>query len=160
MSDNDRVLYPPLPYSGLGWWSNTTTTYMEGVAFQTNLARLSAFLWSVFPSQFLLQVSWVGLKNKYIFCCSRLILVEYEDSKVVYELFCVYCKKYSERIPITFLLGFYVTQVSNSRITKYDNLYAVSGCNLQFSLTVTRIRTQATLCFVLRIWTQHGKHWL
>merc|ERR1712055_1173870 len=31
--------------------------------------------------------------------------------KVVYELFCVYCKKYSERIPITFLLGFYVTQV-------------------------------------------------
>jgi len=41
----------------------------------------------------------------------RLVLVEYEDSKVVYELFCVYCKKYSERIPITFLLGFYVTQV-------------------------------------------------
>ena len=44
----------------------------------------------------------------------RVILIEYEDSKVVYELFCVYCKKYSERIPITFLLGFYVTQVSNS----------------------------------------------
>ena len=44
----------------------------------------------------------------------RMILIEYEDSKVVYELFCVYCKKYSERIPITFLLGFYVTQVSNS----------------------------------------------
>jgi len=41
----------------------------------------------------------------------RVILIEYEDSKVVYELFCVYCKKYSERIPITFLLGFYVTQV-------------------------------------------------
>jgi len=41
----------------------------------------------------------------------RFILVEYEDSKVVYELFCVYCKKYCERIPITFLLGFYVTQV-------------------------------------------------
>jgi len=41
----------------------------------------------------------------------RFILIEYEDSKVVYELFCVYCKKYSERIPITFLLGFYVTQV-------------------------------------------------
>jgi len=41
----------------------------------------------------------------------RMILIEYEDSKVVYELFCVYCKKYSERIPITFLLGFYVTQV-------------------------------------------------
>jgi len=41
----------------------------------------------------------------------RFILIDYEDSKVVYELFCVYCKKYSERIPITFLLGFYVTQV-------------------------------------------------
>eukprot|EP00092_Neocalanus_flemingeri_P034954 GFUD01038033.1.p1 GENE.GFUD01038033.1~~GFUD01038033.1.p1 ORF type:complete len:602 (-),score=120.13 GFUD01038033.1:163-1941(-) len=41
----------------------------------------------------------------------RFILIEYEDSKVVYELFCVYCKKYCERIPITFLLGFYVTQV-------------------------------------------------
>ena len=92
--------------------------------------------------------------------CFRVILVEYEDSKVVYELFCVYCKKYSERIPITFLLGFYVTQVSNSRITNYDNLYTVSGCNLQFSITMTRKRNKATRCFVFRTWTQHGTHWL
>ena len=55
--DNDCVIYPSLPYSGLGWWSNTTTTYMEGVAFQTNLARLSVVLWSVFPSESLLQAS-------------------------------------------------------------------------------------------------------
>eukprot|EP00092_Neocalanus_flemingeri_P007373 GFUD01007960.1.p1 GENE.GFUD01007960.1~~GFUD01007960.1.p1 ORF type:complete len:548 (-),score=81.86 GFUD01007960.1:485-2128(-) len=41
----------------------------------------------------------------------RLILVEYEDSKVAYELFCVYCEKFSKVIPISFLLGFYVTQV-------------------------------------------------
>ena len=59
-----------------------------------------------------------------MFSCFRFILVEYEDSKVVYELFCVYCKKYSERIPITFLLGFYVTQVSNSKTKHLDNLYA------------------------------------
>ena len=60
MSDHDRVLYPPLPYSGLGWWSYTTTSYMEGVTFQTNLARLSVVLWSVFPSEFILQASYVG----------------------------------------------------------------------------------------------------
>ena len=40
-----------------------------------------------------------------------MLLCEVEEHKVVYELFCVYCKKYCERIPITFLLGFYVTQV-------------------------------------------------
>jgi len=41
----------------------------------------------------------------------RLILVQYEDSKVAYELFCVYCEKFSKVIPISFLLGFYVSQV-------------------------------------------------
>jgi len=41
----------------------------------------------------------------------RFILTEYEDAKVGYELFCVYCEKFSKVIPISFLLGFYVTQV-------------------------------------------------
>ncbi len=34
-----------------------------------------------------------------------------EDAKVNWELFCVYCEKFSKVIPTTFLLGFYVTQV-------------------------------------------------
>jgi len=43
----------------------------------------------------------------------RVILVEYEyeDHKIKYELFCVYCERFSRVIPISFLLGFYVTQV-------------------------------------------------
>lgn len=41
----------------------------------------------------------------------RVILVNYEDNKIQYELFCVYCEKFSKTIPISFLLGFYVTQV-------------------------------------------------
>jgi len=41
----------------------------------------------------------------------RFILTEYEEAKVGYELFCVYCEKFSKVIPISFLLGFYVTQV-------------------------------------------------
>jgi len=41
----------------------------------------------------------------------RLILIEYEDYKIKYELFCVYCERFSGVIPISFLLGFYVTQV-------------------------------------------------
>jgi len=41
----------------------------------------------------------------------RLILNEYEDYKIKYELFCVYCERFSGVIPISFLLGFYVTQV-------------------------------------------------
>ena len=72
----------------------------------------------------------------------RVILVEYEEHKIKYELFCVYCERFSrvmkiinrisykykyitfhtseiimkgpfpQIIPIAFLLGFYVTQVS------------------------------------------------
>jgi len=38
-------------------------------------------------------------------------LIEYEDHKIKYELFCVYCERFSGVIPISFLLGFYVTQV-------------------------------------------------
>jgi len=41
----------------------------------------------------------------------RFILIEYEDHKIKYELFCVYCERFSGVIPISFLLGFYVTQV-------------------------------------------------
>jgi len=41
----------------------------------------------------------------------RLVLCEFEDRKIQYELFCVYCEKFSKTIPISFLLGFYVTQV-------------------------------------------------
>jgi len=41
----------------------------------------------------------------------RVILIEYEDHKIKYELFCVYCERFSGVIPISFLLGFYVTQV-------------------------------------------------
>jgi len=41
----------------------------------------------------------------------RVILIDYEDHKIKYELFCVYCERFSGVIPISFLLGFYVTQV-------------------------------------------------
>jgi len=42
----------------------------------------------------------------------RFILVQFDDThKVVYELFCIYCERFSKVIPISFLLGFYVTQV-------------------------------------------------
>jgi len=41
----------------------------------------------------------------------RYVLINYEESKVVWELFCIYCEKFSKVIPISFLLGFYVTQV-------------------------------------------------
>jgi len=41
----------------------------------------------------------------------RCVLIENEASKTSYELFCVYCAKFSSRIPVGFLLGFYVTQV-------------------------------------------------
>jgi len=41
----------------------------------------------------------------------RVVLIDNEYHKVRYELFCVYCDKFSKGIPITFLLGFYVTQV-------------------------------------------------
>jgi len=41
----------------------------------------------------------------------RFILLEYEDYKIKYELFCVYCERFSGLVPISFLLGFYVTQV-------------------------------------------------
>ena len=67
----------------------------------------------------------------------RVILIEYEDYKIKYELFCVYCERFSgvrnsiknrilknetknlsfpilQHIPISFLLGFYVTQVTSS----------------------------------------------
>ena len=65
----------------------------------------------------------------------RVILVEYEyeEHKIRYELFCVYCErfsgvrhinmsmvygyeKYLQLVPISFLLGFYVTQVSHPRL--------------------------------------------
>jgi len=43
----------------------------------------------------------------------RYVLIAYfdESHKIVYELFCIYCEKFSKVIPISFLLGFYVTQV-------------------------------------------------
>jgi len=41
----------------------------------------------------------------------RYVLMHDEDAKVTWELFCVYCEKFSKVIPTTFLLGFYVTQV-------------------------------------------------
>ena len=42
----------------------------------------------------------------------RLVLCHWdEDSKRLFENLCVYCSRWSKLIPLSFLLGFYVSQV-------------------------------------------------
>ena len=48
-----------------------------------------------------------------------------EDAKVTWELFCVYCEKFSKVIPTTFLLGFYVTQVG--RHSNCQTIHSILG---------------------------------
>lgn len=75
------------------------------------LTRL-LFIWKgslfkqIFPDFTLFFSLYAALSLLY-----RCLLVDYEDHKIQYELFCVYCDKFSKVIPISFLLGFYVTQV-------------------------------------------------
>jgi len=75
------------------------------------LTRL-LFIWKgslfkqIWPDLLLFFGLYTGLSLVY-----RFVLIDYEESKTSYELFCVYCSKFSDRIPVGFLLGFYVTQV-------------------------------------------------
>ena len=43
----------------------------------------------------------------------RTVLFHIPKARQTFELFCIFCDRFSTLIPITFLTGFYVTQVVN-----------------------------------------------
>ena len=43
----------------------------------------------------------------------RQVLFDHETSKQMFELICVYAERFLQVVPITFLIGFYVSQVVN-----------------------------------------------
>ena len=49
----------------------------------------------------------------YPFSISRNILFHFEYSRQLFEMICIYAHRFSTLIPITFLTGFYVSQVVN-----------------------------------------------
>ena len=56
--------------------------------------------------------------NKYLICLNlansilyRNVLLQYPVAKEIFEVICVYAGRFSSLIPISFLTGFYVTQV-------------------------------------------------
>ena len=52
-------------------------------------------------------VLYVGLSILY-----RNILFEYPEAKEGFEILCVYSNRFSQLIPITFLIGFYVSSIA------------------------------------------------
>ena len=51
-----------------------------------------------------------GLSSVY-----RLVLLDTEMYRDIFEVICIYCSRFRDVIPVTFLTGFYVTQV----VTRY-----------------------------------------
>ena len=94
---------------------------VEGKCLQTNLARGLAIPPLVLLHQHLLQVHREQVSTqqvKEIFdysqkisCDYRTVLFQNEYLRQNFELLCIYARRFSGLIPISFLTGFYVTQV-------------------------------------------------
>ncbi|XP_030296441.1 bestrophin-3 [Sparus aurata] len=99
-----------------------TVTYSSKVAnatffsFHRLLLRWKGSIYKLLYREFILFVLlYTTLSLVY-----RLVL--YDDQKRLFEKLSMYCDKYAEQIPVTFVLGFYVTLVVNRWWNQFVNL--------------------------------------
>ncbi|XP_036977636.1 bestrophin-3-like isoform X1 [Acanthopagrus latus] len=99
-----------------------TVTYSSKVAnatffsFHRLLLRWRGSIYKLLYREFILFVLlYTTLSLVY-----RLVL--YDDQKRLFEKLSMYCDKYAEQIPVTFVLGFYVTLVVNRWWNQFVNL--------------------------------------
>ena len=52
------------------------------------------------------MVAYVTLQVLYKF-----VLIHHETAKELFEILCIYCSRFRGMIPLTFLIGFYVSEV-------------------------------------------------
>ena len=80
--------------------------------FTTTIRLLSKWKGSVFKLMGHTFVTWLFFYSV-LSCIYRNILIPHEDKRhrQMFELLCVYANRFLNLIPITFLVGFYVSQV-------------------------------------------------
>ncbi|KAI3366878.1 hypothetical protein L3Q82_009242 [Scortum barcoo] len=112
-----------------------TVTYSSKVAnatffsFHRLLLRWKGSIYKLLYREFIL----FALLYTVLSVVYRLVL--YDDQKRLFEKLSMYCDKYAEQIPVTFVLGFYVTLVVNRWWNQFVNLpwtdrlmFLISSC--------------------------------
>nr|XP_010302431.1 PREDICTED: bestrophin-3 [Balearica regulorum gibbericeps] len=115
-----------------------TVTYSSKVAnatffgFHRLLLKWKGSIYKLLYREFIVFATLYTAINIFYFCC-RFFLTG--SQKRFFEKLSIYCDKYAEQIPVTFVLGFYVTLVVNRWWNQFVNLpwpdrlmFLISSC--------------------------------
>ncbi|XP_010190241.1 PREDICTED: bestrophin-3 [Mesitornis unicolor] len=115
-----------------------TVTYSSKVAnatffgFHRLLLKWKGSIYKLLYREFIVFATLYTAINTFYFCC-RFFLTG--SQKRFFEKLSLYCDKYAEQIPVTFVLGFYVTLVVNRWWNQFVNLpwpdrlmFLISSC--------------------------------
>ena len=80
--------------------------------FRTTIHLFAKWKGSVAKEVWHILVTWIFLYG-FLSFVYRKILFDYPKKRQMFELICVYAERFLQLVPITFLIGFYVSQVVN-----------------------------------------------